>query len=150
MFAPCPRQTKQDNCSALACGLYSHVQHLPFWTRAEVAAWCQSKIKIKILWQLNPITLQKTASTQLFWLCAAKCMIIGHNFISNNKRSKIINLKSKMRGVCSCKTRFLWFLWSDKEGGSDESKSLKIELVNAIYGGLYFFGGIIDMWMYKL
>ncbi len=112
-FAPSPRQTKQDNCSALACHLYSHTQNLPFWTRAEVAVWCQSKIKIKNLWQLNSINLQKTASTQLCWLCAAERMIIGHNFISTNRRSKIINLKSKMRGVCSCKTRFLRFLQSD-------------------------------------
>jgi hypothetical protein len=59
MFTPCPQQTKQDNCSALARYLYSHVQHLPFRTRAKVAAWCRPKLKIIILWQPNPITLQK-------------------------------------------------------------------------------------------
>ncbi len=67
-------------------------------------------------------------------------IIIGHNFIITNRRSKMINLKREMRGVCSCKTRFLRF--------SDEGKSPKTELVRYMYGGLYFFGGIIDMWMY--
>jgi hypothetical protein len=69
MFAPCPQQTKQDNCSALAHHLYSHAQHLPFRTRAEVAAWCRSKIKIEILWQLNPITLQIIKYTIMSIMC---------------------------------------------------------------------------------
>ncbi len=65
----------------------------------------------------TPSPSKKPASTWLCWLCTAECMTIGHNFISTNRRSKIINLESKMRGVCSCKTRFLWFSQSDKEGG---------------------------------
>ncbi len=146
MFAPRPRQTKQDNCSAFACHLYSHVQHLPFQTRAKVAAWCWSKIKIEILWQSNPITLQKTASTRLCRLCTAKCMIIGHNFISTNKRSKIINLESKMRGVCSCKTRFLRFSRSEGRGALMKAKAQKRDCME----GCIFFGGIIDMLMYVL
>ncbi len=116
MFALRPQQTRQDNCSAFACQLYSHTQHLPFQTRVEFAAWCQSKIKIKILWQLNPITLQKTASTRLCQLCAPERIIIGHNCIGTNRWNKIINLKSEMRGECSCKTR-LRFLQSDWKGG---------------------------------
>ncbi len=58
-FVPHPWQTKQYNCSALACHLYTHAQNLQFQIRAKVAAWYRSKIKIEILWQLNPINLKK-------------------------------------------------------------------------------------------
>jgi hypothetical protein len=105
--------TKQDNCSALACHLYSHACHLHFRMQADVATWCQSNLKIKIIWQSNPIALQKTASTRFCRLCAVERMIIGHNFTSPSRTRKIINLKSEMRGICSCKTRFLRFSRSD-------------------------------------
>jgi hypothetical protein len=112
--ATCQRTTKQDICSALACHLYSHVRHLYFRTRANVATWCRSNmIKINIIWQLNPIDLQKTASTRFCPLCAVERMLISHNFTSTNQMRKIINLKSEMRGICSCKTRFLRFSRSD-------------------------------------
>jgi hypothetical protein len=62
-IAICQQTTKQDNCSALARHLYSHVQHLCFRTRADITAWCGLNIKINIIWQSNPIALQKTAST---------------------------------------------------------------------------------------
>ena len=37
--------------------------------------------------------------------------------ISSIGRNKNLNLKNEMRGVCSCKMRFLRFKRSDKEGG---------------------------------
>ncbi len=50
---------------------------------------------------------------------------------SVNQTRKIINLKSEMRGICSCKTRFLRFFDLTKKGGAmiGVRKSPKIELV---------------------
>ena len=55
----------------------------------------------------------KTASTRFCRLCDVERMNIGHNFNSASRMRKIINLKSEMRGICSCKTRFLRFSRSD-------------------------------------
>jgi hypothetical protein len=96
---------KQDNCSALARHLFSHVKNLHFNTKAEVADWCRSNLEIKIIWRSNTISLLKSASTKNCRLCAVEQMAIGRHFGSKN----IINLKSELRGICSCKTRFLWF-----------------------------------------
>ncbi len=93
------RTTKQDNCSALACHLYSHVCHLHFCTRADVAAWCRLNIKLTSYGISNPIALQKTASTRFCRLCAIERIIIGHNFTSTSRRRKIVNLKSEMSPV---------------------------------------------------
>ncbi len=102
-----------ENCSALACHLFAHVKNIKFDTKAEVAAWCWSNIQIEIMWHSNMINLMKTGSTKACWLCTAERMIIGQNFYNAHQRTKIINLKSKIRGICNCKTRFLWFNWSN-------------------------------------
>ncbi len=68
---------RQENCSALARHLFSHVKRMRFNTKAEVAEWCQSHIKVDIIWQSNPITLMNTASTKICHLCAAEHMVIG-------------------------------------------------------------------------
>jgi hypothetical protein len=44
-----PPITKQENCSALVCHLFSHMKYLQFDTRAEVAKWCCSHIKADII-----------------------------------------------------------------------------------------------------
>ncbi len=100
---------KQKHCSALAWHLFSYAKHLKFNTKAKVADWCRSNFKVEIIWQQNPISLLKTASTKSCHLCAAEHMIISHNFNNKQCSSKIINLKNKMSGVCSCKTRLLRF-----------------------------------------
>jgi hypothetical protein len=51
--------TKQDNCSALAHHMYSHTRHFHFHMQANFTTWCQSNIKIKIIWQSNPIHSKK-------------------------------------------------------------------------------------------
>jgi hypothetical protein len=91
---------------------FAHVKNIKFDTKAEVAAWCQSNI-IMILWHLNTISLMKTASTKACHLCAVECMIIGQNFYNAHQRTKMINLKSKIRGICNCKKRFQRFNQSD-------------------------------------
>ena len=96
---------KKDNCSALARHLFSHVKNLNFNTKAEVADWCRSHLEIKIIWRSNTISLLKSATTKNCRLCATERMFIGRHFGSEN----IINLKSELRGVCNCKTRFLRF-----------------------------------------
>jgi hypothetical protein len=101
--------TKQENFSALSHHLFAHVKHLRFNTKAEVAEWCCTHIKADILWRSNTISLVKTAGTKVCKLCAVKLMIIGHNLNSVQRRRKILNLKSELHGVCSCKTRFLRF-----------------------------------------
>ena len=111
--ATCQQIIKQDKCSALACHLHSHTRHFNFHTQAIVATWCQLNIKIKIIWQSNPIALQKTASARFCRLCAVERMIIGHNFTSASRMRKIRNLKNEMRVICSWKTRFLRFSRSD-------------------------------------
>ncbi len=100
---------KQEKCSALACHLFAHVKNIKFDTNAEVATWCQSNIQIEILWHSNMINLMKTASTKVCRLCAAERMIIGQNFYNAYQRTKMINLKSKIRGICNCKMRCLRF-----------------------------------------
>jgi hypothetical protein len=104
---------QQENCSAFACHLFAHVKHIPFKTKAEVAEWCHTHIKVNILWCLNAISLVETVGTKVYKLCAMECMIIGHNFTSVHRQRKILNLKSELCGVCSCKTRFLWFTRSE-------------------------------------
>jgi hypothetical protein len=111
--APPHHDPGQDNCSALVQHLFSHVKCMRFNTKAEVAEWCGSHIKVDIIWQLNPTTLMNTASTKLYRLCAAECMVIGHNFNHQHRHKKILNLKNDLRGICSCKTRFLRFLQSE-------------------------------------
>jgi hypothetical protein len=105
---------KQENFSALACHLHSYVKKIPFNTKVEEAEWCQSNIKVDIiLWHSNTINLMKTASTKVCRLCTAEHMINRHNFNSAHQQNKIINLKSKLREICNCKTRFLRFEQSD-------------------------------------
>ena len=104
---------KQDNCSAIACHLFSHVKNLQFKKKAEVADWCRSHIGISIIWKSNTISLMKSATLKTCRLCAVERMAISPHFGSAN----IINLKSELRGVCSCKTRFLRFARSGYEKG---------------------------------
>jgi hypothetical protein len=79
-----------------------------FLSKAEVAAWCHSTIKVEILWRSNTIGLMSMAGTRSCHLFAVERMLIGQNF--NSRRSKrLLNLKSELRGVCSCKTWFLRF-----------------------------------------
>jgi hypothetical protein len=101
---------RQDNCSAFARHLFSHVKRMCFNMKAEVAEWCQSHIEVNIIWQSNPITLMNTASTKICRLCAAERIVISHNFNHPHWSKKILNIKNELRGICSCKTRFLQFL----------------------------------------
>jgi hypothetical protein len=71
--------SRQDNCSALAHHLFAHVKNLQFNTKAEVAEWCCTNIKINILWRSSTISLVKTASTMVCQLCTIERMIIGIN-----------------------------------------------------------------------
>jgi hypothetical protein len=100
---------QQENCSALACHLFTHVKHLRIDTKTEVAEWCRTHIKVDILWCSNTISLVKMAGTKICRLCAVERMIIGKNFTNVHRQKKILNLKIELRGVCSCKTRFLCF-----------------------------------------
>jgi hypothetical protein len=104
---------RQNNCSALAQHLFSHVKQMRFNTKVEVAEWCRSHIEVDIIWQSNPITLMNTASTKICRLCAAERIVIRHNFDHPHCSKKILNLKIELRGICSCKTRFLRFLQSE-------------------------------------
>jgi hypothetical protein len=56
---------KQENCSALACYLFAHAKNIKFKTKAEIAEWCQSNIKVDTLWRSNTINLMKSASTKV-------------------------------------------------------------------------------------
>jgi hypothetical protein len=104
---PNPAPT-QDNWSALVRHLFSHAKDHSFLPKAEVTAWCRSTIKVEILWRSNTIGLMLTAGTRSCRLYAVERMLIGQNF--NSMRSKrLLNLESELRGVCSCKTRFLLF-----------------------------------------
>jgi hypothetical protein len=73
---------QQKNCSALARHLFSHVKNIWFDTKAEVAEWCHTHIKVDILWHSNTISLVKMAGTKICKLCVIGRMIIGHNFTS--------------------------------------------------------------------
>ncbi len=116
-FSPDPPNTQPDACSALARHLLSHAKDLLFASKADVATWCCSNIKVDILWQSNTIGLISTAGTCSCHLCAAERMLIGQNLCSTCWRKGLLNLKSEMRGVCNCKTRFLRFSRSGQEGG---------------------------------
>jgi hypothetical protein len=109
-------ETQQANCSALARHLFTHVKNIRFKTKAEVAEWCRTNISVEIVWKSSTMNLIKTAGQKACRLCAHERLIIGQN-VTGIERNKILNLKSEMRGVCSCKTRFLRFKRSDKEGG---------------------------------
>ena len=73
---------KQDNCSALARHLFSHVKNLHFNKKAEVADWCRSNLEIKIIWQSKTISL--LISTKNCRLCAVERIAIGRHFGSKN------------------------------------------------------------------
>jgi hypothetical protein len=113
---PPPNNKQEEHCSALAQHLLSHVKNLPFTSRAEVAKWCWQNIKVEIIWHANPINLVGTAGTKHCHLCAVERMVICHNFYGSRQKH-LINLKSELPGVCSCKTRFLRFAQSGQEGG---------------------------------
>ncbi len=104
---------QQDNCSALARHLFAHVKNFQFETKAEIAKWCHTNIMVDILWRLNTISLVKMAGKKICRLCATKRMVIGQNFTSAHRRRKILNLKSEMCSICSCKARFLRFVRSN-------------------------------------
>jgi hypothetical protein len=106
-FPPDPPNTQLDACSALARHLLSHAKDLSFASKADVATWCRSNIKVDILWQLNTIGHMSTAGTRSCRLCAVERMLIGQNLRSTCWRKGLLNLKSEMHGVCNCKTRFL-------------------------------------------
>ncbi len=112
--APCdPPNLRKENCSALACHLLSHIHHTQFKSTLEIQEWCWSHIRVDILWKLNTISLMNTARTKLCHLCTAKRMTIGHNLLHSERSKKMINLKTGMRGACTCKTSFLRFLRSE-------------------------------------
>ena len=103
-------ETPQDNCSALARHLFAHVRNIPFRTKAEVAEWCRTNISVEIIWRSSTLGLVKTAGQKSCRLCADECLIIGQSITGSLRRQqKILNLKSEMRGVCSCKKRLLRF-----------------------------------------
>jgi hypothetical protein len=104
---------RQENHSALACHLLSHICHTRFKSKLGVQEWCRSHISVDILWKSNTISLMNTACTKLCCLCAVKQMTISQNFVHSERNKKIINLKTEMRGACTCKTRFLRFSRSD-------------------------------------
>jgi hypothetical protein len=93
-----------------------------FNTKAEVAEWCQSHIKVDIIWQLNPITLMNMASTKICPLCAAKCMVISHNFNHPHLSKKILNLKNELRGICYVRQGSYGFCNPSRKGGSYEGE----------------------------
>ena len=117
---PTCQTAQQENCSALARHLFTHIWKQQFRSKAEVATWCCSHIKVKILWCASTIGLIKLAGTKSCCLCTAERMILGQNFSNDHRhrRTKILNLKSEMRGKCSCKTRFLRFSRSDLGRGA--------------------------------
>ena len=107
-------ETPQDNCSALARHLFAHVQNIPFHTKAEVDEWCRTNISVEIIWHSSTLGLVKTAGQKSCRLCAVECLIIRQSITGSLLRQqKILNLKSEMRGVCSCKTRFPRFARSE-------------------------------------
>jgi hypothetical protein len=73
---------QQENWSALARHLFTHMKHIQFDTKVEVAEWCCTHIKVDILWCSNTISLVKMVGTKVCTLCAVERMIIGHNFTS--------------------------------------------------------------------
>lgn len=75
-------------------------------------------------------------------------VIIGRNFIQAGRRRKILNLKSEMREVCTCKTRFLRFARSSEDGGLwwGQEKNLKKELVSCWVRRVVFFYDVGDTW----
>ena len=107
-------ENQQDKCSALARHLFAHVKNQRFNTKAEVAGWCRSNISVDILWRSTTLSLVKTAGQKSCRLCATERLIIGQNITgSTHRRKKILNLKTEMRGACTCKTRFLRFTRSE-------------------------------------
>ena len=103
------RPGQQENCSALARHLFAHVRHLRFGSKAEVATWCRSHINVEVVYRASTIGLVKTAGTKMCRLCAAERMILGQSISNARRRTKILNLKSELRGNCTCKARFLRF-----------------------------------------
>jgi hypothetical protein len=116
-FPPDPPNTQPDACFALARPLLSHAKDPSFASKADVATWCRSNIKVDILWQSNTIGLMSTAGTRSCHLCAAERMLIGQNLRSTRWMKGLLNLKSEMHGICNCKTRFLRFSRPGQEGG---------------------------------
>jgi hypothetical protein len=107
-------ESQQDNCSPLARHLFAHVKNQRFNTKVEVTEWCQSNISVDILWRSTTIGLVKTAGQKSCRLCATERLLIGQNITSStHRRKKILNLKTEMRGACTCKTRFLRFTRSE-------------------------------------
>jgi hypothetical protein len=98
-----PPDPRQENYSALARHLLSHIRHIRFNLTSDVREWCRSHISIDILWKSNSISLMNTVCTKLCRLCTAEQMTIGHNFVHSERCKKIINLKTdSMRGACTC------------------------------------------------
>ena len=115
---PIQRPAQQDNCSAFAWHLFTHVRN------REQPVLLESRSGHMVLlphqgWDTTVcISLVKSAGTKSCHLCGAEHMILGQSLTNVHRRTKILNLKSKMRGNCSCKTRFLRFLQSDQERGA--------------------------------
>ena len=91
-----PPDPRQENCSALAHHLLSHICHTQFKSILEVQEWCRSHISVDILWKSNTISLMNTARTKLCRPCAAEQMTIGHNFVYSERSKKIINRKTEI------------------------------------------------------
>ena len=94
------------------------VTSVPTWstsssTQRQRLQSCRHYIKISILWRSNTISLVKTASIKVCQLCAAERIIIWQNFANTHRWRMILNLKSELCGICSCKTRFLQFARSE-------------------------------------
>ena len=64
---------------------------------------------MEVMYRASTIGLVKTAGTKMCRLCAAERMILGQNISNTRRRTKILNLKSELRGNCTCKARFLRF-----------------------------------------
>ena len=109
-------------CSTLTRHVWSHCQGLVFEKKEDLFKWCRTKLKVEVLHKGSAILMMKTAGSKNCTLCMQERINLFYEFGDKERSKNLINSKSELFGVCSCKARFLRFC-AVGNAGADEATS---------------------------
>ena len=84
--------------------------------------WCQTKLKVEMIHKGSAILMMQTVDSKNCNLCMQEKINLFYDLGDSERCKALINNKSELFGVCTCKTRFLR-LCAVGNAGADEVTS---------------------------